>query len=887
MNMPTPFVYRWLCIAACVLAGAPVLAQPANDNPCGATLLTVNASCTFTATNNTAATATTGVPAPTCASYGGADVWFRLVVPASGQVTIDSNTGTITDSGMALYTAPSCSGTFTQVDCDDDDSGNGLMSLITATSLTPGSTVYVRFWRFGGGTGTFSICAYGPASAPANDNCATATALVPGATCTPTAGSTAGATQQLPPTLCSGATSATANEVWYSFTATATTHAVNVQGAGTFDAVVAAYSGACPGTLISCVDATAGGGAETLTLNGLTAGVTYRVRVYPYGATSGTFTICVTTAASACAAVNIPTLPVTNQAVACHAANLITAANVANLCGAGNTLYLGGNEALYTVTPTTSGPHTITYNGQTYSSIWVYTASCPAAGGTCVGSVSGTGASQSLTVNMSAGVQYWVMFDTWPAPPSPCPGTFSISAPPVPPPGGCLYTLTLNDSFGDGWGTSAVGVSVNGGAFTWHTVTGSTNTVYIPVGVGNVVVIQYNASGGFQLENSYTITLNGGLLFASGSPPAAGIAWSNTVTCQPPPAPPEDCVGSITICSGQSFNNNTNNTGSVADLTLFTAGCLGALERQGTWYNFTIAESGQIGFNLNPTDPTDDYDFALWGPFPPGSTPGNICPPLNTPLRCSFAAPPGETGMNFVANDVTEDPSGDKWVRYIDVVQGQVYLMYISNFSLSGLSFSLAWNLQGGASLDCTVLPMELLSLSATTDGNKVLVDWTTTAESGTVAHDVERSSDGVHFVTIGRTTAAGNSLQAIDYRFVDASPLPGVNYYRLRTIDVDGGRSTSHQVTARMDRTTALVDVVPNPADDRITSLFNLGHAGPVEWRIRDMSGRQLASATVAGVAGANVLELPLTRLDGGSYLLELLAPGGEVLGTARFVKQ
>jgi hypothetical protein len=478
------------------------MAQPANDNPCGATLLTVNAGCAFTATNNTAATATTGPPAPTCASYGGADVWFRLVVPASGQITIDSNTGTITDSGMALYTAASCAGPFTQVDCDDDDSPNGLMSLITATGLTPGSSVYVRFWRYGGGTGTFTICAYGPASAPANDNCATATTLVPGAACTPTAGTTAGATQQLPPTICSGATSTTANEVWYSFTATATTHAVNVQGAGTFDAVVAAYSGACPGTLISCVDATAGGAAETLTLNGLTTGVTYRVRVYPYGATSGTFTICVTTAASACAAVNIPTLPVTNQAVTCHAANLITAANVANLCGSGSTLYLGGNEALYTVTPTTTGPHTITYNGQTYSSIWVYTASCPAAGGTCVGSVSGTGASQALTVNMTAGVQYWVMFDTWPAPPSPCPGTFSISAPPVPPPGGCLYTLTLNDSFGDGWGTSGVGVSVNGGAFTWYTVAGSTNTVYIPVGVGNVVVIQYNASGGFQGENS-------------------------------------------------------------------------------------------------------------------------------------------------------------------------------------------------------------------------------------------------------------------------------------------------------------------------------------------------------------------------------------------------
>jgi hypothetical protein len=82
-------------------------------------------------------------------------------------------------------------------------------------------------------------------------------------------------------------------------------------------------------------------------------------------------------------------------------------------------------------------------------------------------------------------------------------------------------------------------------------------------------------------------------------------------------------------------------------------------------------------------------------------------------------------------------------------------------------------------------------------------------------------------------------------------------------------------------------VELVPNPADDRVRARFNLLHASPVEWRIRDMSGRRVAHATVAGLAGSNALELPLTGLDGGSYLLELLAPTGEVLGNARFVKQ
>lgn len=149
--------------------------------------------------------------------------------------------------------------------------------------------------------------------------------------------------------------------------------------------------------------------------------------------TTITCTSCtVTPPAGACTAIDIPSLPVTGQAVVCHASNLITAANVFNLCGTASTFYLGGNEALYTVTPTTTGSYAINYGGQTWSSIWVFSGACPAAGGICVGSVSSSTATQTLTVTMTAGVQYWILFDTFPAPPSPCPGTFSIST--VPPP---------------------------------------------------------------------------------------------------------------------------------------------------------------------------------------------------------------------------------------------------------------------------------------------------------------------------------------------------------------------------------------------------------------------------------------------------------------------
>src|SRR5688572_9642169 len=119
---------------------AEVKAQvPANDEPCNATPLTVGTACTFTQYTNANATNTTSVPSPGCAFYSGGDVWFSAVVPASGNIMFDANTGGITDGGMAVYSGPCSSPTL--LGCDDDGSANGLMPSLSFTGLTPGSTV--------------------------------------------------------------------------------------------------------------------------------------------------------------------------------------------------------------------------------------------------------------------------------------------------------------------------------------------------------------------------------------------------------------------------------------------------------------------------------------------------------------------------------------------------------------------------------------------------------------------------------------------------------------------------------------------------------------------------------------------------------------------------
>ncbi|MEW5675007.1 T9SS sorting signal type C domain-containing protein [Flavobacterium enshiense] len=132
-----------------------------NDECAGAIALTVSGNCSYATYTNAGATASAGVPAPGCSTYSGGDIWFSVTVPANGQITVDTQTGVITDGGMALYTG-TC-GSLTLLECDDDDSANGLMPSITRTGLTPGSTIYIRFWEYANdNNGTFGICVSSP-----------------------------------------------------------------------------------------------------------------------------------------------------------------------------------------------------------------------------------------------------------------------------------------------------------------------------------------------------------------------------------------------------------------------------------------------------------------------------------------------------------------------------------------------------------------------------------------------------------------------------------------------------------------------------------------------------------------------------------------------------
>lgn len=138
---------------------------PANDECSTATALTVGGTYAAQLTDGTTVGATDSTQADptTCFGFSGGDVWYNVVVPASGSLTIETGDSTTGETGLdtviTIYSGD-CA-VLTQVDCDDDGAATGAYSFKSLTGLTPGSTLYVRVYEYNNdNAGGFAISAY-------------------------------------------------------------------------------------------------------------------------------------------------------------------------------------------------------------------------------------------------------------------------------------------------------------------------------------------------------------------------------------------------------------------------------------------------------------------------------------------------------------------------------------------------------------------------------------------------------------------------------------------------------------------------------------------------------------------------------------------------------
>jgi hypothetical protein len=113
----------------------------------------------------------------------------------------------------------------------------------------------------------------------------------------------------------------------------------------------------------------------------------------------------------------------------------------------------------------------------------------------------------------------------------------------------------------------------------------------------------------------------------------------------------------------------------------------------------------------------------------------------------------------------------------------------------------------------CQALPIELISFDAKCNANKtVRLAWTTASETNSYFFTVERTSDAIHFETIGKIDGAGNSNQLKKYSFTDTTSTLGYLYYRLKQTDYNGDYQYSNIVATDCNEKSSTIIIYPNP---------------------------------------------------------------------------
>lgn len=208
-----------------------------------------------------------------------------------------------------------------------------------------------------------------------------------------------------------------------------------------------------------------------------------------------------------------------------------------------------------------------------------------------------------------------------------------------------------------------------------------------------------------------------------------------------------------------------------------------------------------------------------------------------------------------------------------------------SSLNFCGYYMNSSWNTYIMASSygtlnACTVLLVNLTSFDYTLKNRTVQLKWETASETNTDYFDVERSTDGINFQSIGRIQSSGVSNSPKQYSLTDIRP-NYINYYRLKIADKDGKIAYSKTLFVKYTTGNPLV-LLQNIVTDNLPVKVGLDQNLIGAMQIFDLSGRALLH--LRGKTGNQ--DINVSTLSAGSYVIRLQTTDGKAY-SKQFVKQ
>lgn len=251
------------------------------------------------------------------------------------------------------------------------------------------------------------------------------------------------------------------------------------------------------------------------------------------------------------------------------------------------------------------------------------------------------------------------------------------------------------------------------------------------------------------------------------------------------------------------------------------------------WNLSALDANDYFTFTLTPISNNPSYQiyFSSFTYIGQTSTTG----PVNFAFRSSLDGFASDIGFP-TATGASIDLSNIIYQRLTASIEFRLYAWGGSNnngtFSVNNFSFN-----------GFVKLPIQLTSFDLSFQNGKPNIRWSSLSEQNNHYYSLERSTNAKEFDQIRKINGfgLGTTDKKIDYIHVDQNPLPGINYYRLRQVDIDGTETVYpvKSIFIKPDKTI----IYPTVFDHRLSVLFEQPIQIKNEWKLINMHGQSVAN--------------------------------------------
>ncbi len=164
-----------------------------------------------------------------------------------------------------------------------------------------------------------------------------------------------------------------------------------------------------------------------------------------------------------------------------------------------------------------------------------------------------------------------------------------------------------------------------------------------------------------------------------------------------------------------------------------------------------------------------------------------------------------------------------------------------------------------------SVLPVTLVDFKVKKEGSVASLTWNTASEVNSSRFLIERSQTGKIWRTVGSVTARGPG----NYSYTDDAPASGVNFYRLKMVDLDETFAYSKMHVVRFEFDTA---PYPNPVAD-IVMVRNLEWSSVRQVQLYNSSGTLVLESEKVPSSGLDV-----SQFSSGLYTIRVTDNNGSM---------